>query len=61
MGTSDLAHQEETHDKRTRSQRPARLLGTACGDMKDDSATSESYLLGDALPGTNAADFLNTL
>jgi len=37
------------------------LLGTACGDMKDDSATSESYLLGDTLPGTNAADFLNTL
>jgi len=33
------------------------LLGTACGDMKDDIATSDSYLLGDALPGTNAGDF----
>ena len=33
------------------------LLGTACGDMKDDTSTSESFLLGDALPGTNAADF----
>jgi CxxC motif-containing protein (DUF1111 family) len=33
------------------------LLGTACGDMKDDVATSESYLLGDALSGTNAGDF----
>jgi hypothetical protein len=33
------------------------LLGTACGDMKDDIASSESYLLGDALPGTNAGDF----
>ena len=33
------------------------LLGTACGDMKDDVASTESFLLGDALPGTNAADF----
>ena len=33
------------------------LLGTACGDMKDDTATTESYVLGDTLPGTNAADF----
>ena len=33
------------------------LLGTACGDMKDDTSTSESFLLGDALPGTNAGNF----
>src|SRR4026208_2245731 len=36
---------------------PLPLLGTACGDMKDDVASTDSFLLGDALPGTNAADF----
>jgi len=33
------------------------LLGTACGNMNDDTSTSASYALGDTIPGTNAADF----
>ena len=33
------------------------LFGTACGNMNDDISTSDSFALGDALPGTNAADF----
>lgn len=32
------------------------LIGTAGDDTKADIATSESYPLGDVLPGTNAGD-----
>jgi CxxC motif-containing protein (DUF1111 family) len=33
------------------------LFGTACGNQEDDISAGNSYVLGDALPGTNAAAF----
>ncbi|HMF41386.1 MAG TPA: di-heme oxidoredictase family protein [Polyangia bacterium] len=33
------------------------LVVTSCGDMKDDASSSASFALGDALAGTNAAQF----
>ena len=33
------------------------LLGTACGDLSEDAKPADNFLLGDALPGTNAATF----
>jgi len=33
------------------------FVGTACSDLKEDISAGESFALGDALPGTNAADF----
>jgi len=33
------------------------FVGTACSNMTDDISTSDSFALGDAPPGTNAADF----
>ena len=32
-------------------------LAAGCSDLTDDSSSSDSYALGDALPGTNAARF----
>jgi CxxC motif-containing protein (DUF1111 family) len=33
------------------------MLATSCGDLTEDTASSESAALGDALPGTNATSF----
>jgi CxxC motif-containing protein (DUF1111 family) len=33
------------------------MLATSCGDLTEDTASSESAALGDALPGTNATTF----
>ena len=33
------------------------LFGTACGDLSEDAKPADNFLLGDALPGTNAAVF----
>jgi CxxC motif-containing protein (DUF1111 family) len=33
------------------------LAGTACSDLSEDAKPSDNFLLGDALPGTNAAAF----
>jgi CxxC motif-containing protein (DUF1111 family) len=33
------------------------LFGTACGDMSEDAQSSDNFVLGDTLPGTNAAAF----
>ena len=33
------------------------FAASSCGNMKDDSQSSESAALGDALPGTNATQF----
>ena len=33
------------------------LFGTACGNLADDITNSSNLALGDALPGTNGADF----
>ena len=33
------------------------LYGTACADRQDDISSTDSYALGDALPGTNGTDF----
>ena len=51
----------EEHDERNYSRSPrrsrCRLLGTACGDLSEDAKPADNFLLGDALPGTNAASF----
>ena len=33
------------------------LLATSCGNLMEDTSSSESAALGDALPGTNATTF----
>src|ERR1700755_851744 len=33
------------------------LFGTACGNQQEEISSDTSFALGDALPGTNAADF----
>jgi len=33
------------------------LFGTACGDLSEDARPADNYVLGAALPGTNAAAF----